>query len=247
MPGERGWWLGITGWLPVGSTYVDKGKESTFTSPAYAKFPGSSKGQLGGELGVAVGLHNSLRFTYMYSKAAGTYTAPNDFVAWSQGYSKGTEISTSYKFSDYKISYEFLTWPYPVESRHFRLKTLWQVQYITFKSNFDAPVLSSTPDSSGNLTSYAASGTTSFFTPTFGLGFHEYVSRNFHLEVNGSGFGWPHSFHLVDVDGSLNYRMGKFELRAGGRGLKFRSSAKHDYYQWGTQAGAFIGVRYHFD
>jgi len=48
-------------------------------------------------------------------------------VLFSQAYAKGDKLSTSYKLSNYKISYEYLTWPYPVEGRHFRLKTLWQV------------------------------------------------------------------------------------------------------------------------
>jgi hypothetical protein len=247
MPGESGWWIGITGWLPVGSTYLDKGKEVSFTAPSYLKYPGTSKGQPGGEIGIAAGLHNTVRLSYMFSKAAGTQIAANDFVAFSQTYYKGDEVSTSYKFSNYKISYEYLTWPYPVENRHFRLKTLWQVQYVTFKSNYDAPIKSSTPDVNGNLTSYAATGSKSYFTPTLGLGFHEYVSRNFRLEFDASGFAWPRSFHLVDLDGSMAYSVGKIELRAGARGFKFRSSAKSDYYNYGTLAGAYVGVRWHFD
>lgn len=247
MPGETGWWIGITGWLPVGSTYLDKGKDVSFTAPSYLKFPGTSKGQPGGEFGVAAGLHNTLRFTYMFSKAAGTQTAANDLVAFGQTYYKGDQVATSYKFSNYKISYEYLTWPYPVENRHFRLKTLWQVQYITFKSHYDAPIKSSTPDANGTLTDYSAIGSKSFFTPTFGIGIHEYATRNFRFELNGSGFGVPHRFHLVDVDASIGYRVGKIEVRAGGRALKFRTSAKSDYYNYGTLGGAYVGVRWYSD
>src|ERR1017187_7723787 len=36
--------------------------------------------------------------------------------------------------------------------------TLYQVQYIEVKTVFDAPVLSATPDSSGNFTSYSTLG-----------------------------------------------------------------------------------------
>src|SRR3954447_11386165 len=179
MPGEAGWYIGLTGWLPVGKTYIDKGKEAAFTGSTFFQLPGTSKGQPGGEIGIAVGQHNSLRISYMFAKAAGTTTAPNDLVIFSQAYSKGDQLSTSYKMSNYKISYEYLTWPYPVESRHFRLKTLWQMQYITFRSNYDAPVRSNTPDSAGNLTSFETTGSKSYFTPTFGLGAHEYATRHF--------------------------------------------------------------------
>ena len=99
----------------------------------------------GVEIGIAAGLHNSLRISYFYSKQSGTTTAPNDLVIFSQDYLKGDQLTTNGKLSDYKLSYEYLTWPYPVGGRHFRLKTLWQVQYVTMKTVFDAPIKSSTP------------------------------------------------------------------------------------------------------
>src|SRR3954447_25167800 len=77
MPGESGWWIGLTGWLPVGSAYLEKGKEVAFTAPSYLKFPGISKGTPGGENGIAAGLHNTIRLSYMFSKAAGTQIAAN--------------------------------------------------------------------------------------------------------------------------------------------------------------------------
>lgn len=245
MPGEAGWYIGLVGWVPVGNTTIDKGKEATFTGSTQFQLPGQSKGQPGFEIGIAAGLHNTIRLSYMFAKAAGTATAPNDLVIFSQAYNKGDELSSSYKLSNYKISYEYLTWPYPVENRHFRLKTLWQMQYITYRSSYDAPVRSNTPDSAGNLTSYATLGSKSFFTPTFGLGVHEYVSRNFRFEANASGFAIPHHFNVWDLDASIAYRVGQFELRGGARALHFRSSAQSDYFFRGTLSGAMIGVRWY--
>jgi hypothetical protein len=247
MPGEAGWYLGITGWVPVGTTYIDKGRESFYSASSYFEQPGTNKVQPGGELGIAVGLHNSLRFTYMSAKAAGTTVPANDLVLFSQFYAAGEQLSSSYRINNYKISYEYLTWPYPVEARHFRLKTLWQVQYVTFKAHYDNPVLSSTADSSGNLPDYSVKGSMSFITPTFGLGVHEYVGRNLHLEANLSGFGWPHSFHLIDGDASLGYRIGKIEIHGGVRSLHVHSSANHDYYFDGHLTGAVVGIRWHTD
>ena len=60
-------------------------------------------------------------------------------MVFSQPYLKGDELSTIPVLSNYKISYEYLTWPYPVEARHFRLKTLYQVQYVVDEGIFDAP------------------------------------------------------------------------------------------------------------
>jgi hypothetical protein len=247
MPGEAGWYVGLTGWLPVGKTYIDKGKESTFTANTFFQLPGTSHGQPGGEIGIAAGLHNSVRVSYMFAKAAGTTTAPTGLVIFGQTYNQGDKLSTSYKMSDYKISFEYLTWPYPVENRRFRLKTLWQMQYVTFRSNYDAPVRSNTPDSAGNLTSFEATGSKSYFTPTFGLGVHEYATRHFRFEANASGFGIPHRFNIWDADASLAYRVGKIEVRGGARALHFHSSARSDYYFRGTLSGAFVGVRWYSD
>lgn len=247
MPGEAGWFIGLTGWLPIGKPTLDKGKEAAYTASSLFQLPGTSKGAPGAELGFAAGLHNSLRFSYMYDKAAGNSVAANDVVLFSQLYLKGEKISSSYKLQNYKLSYEYLTWPYPAENRHFRLKTLWQVQYVTFRSNYDNPVKSNTADAAGNLTSYEATGSKSYFTPTFGLGIHEYATRNIRFEANISGFGFPHRFSLVDGDAAVAVRLGKVEIRGGAKALRFRSSARSDYYFYGTMGGAFVGLRWYSD
>ena len=247
MPGEAGYYIGLTGWLPIGQTWTDKGQLTTFTDPSKLQLAGKSKGAFGAEIGIAAGLHNSLRISYFFNKQSGTTTAPNDLVIFSQAYVKGDQLSTNGKLSDYKLSYEYLTWPYPVEGRHFRLKTLWQVQYITMRTVFDAPIKSATPDSSGAFTSYSTLGSKSFITPSFGLGVHEYATRNFRFEANVSGFWLPHRWHLLDTDATIAYRFGKVELRGGAKGFVFRTSPKTDYFYRGTLGGVFVGVRWYSD
>jgi hypothetical protein len=247
MPGETGYFVGLVGWLPFGNPYINKGASAAFSGLTYLHLPGKPTIAPSVEIGVALGLHNSLRLSYYSTKAGGGITAPNDLVIYSQAYSKGDLLATSDKLQDIKFSFEFLTWPYPVESRHFRLKTLWQVQYVSIKSNYDAPILSATADSSGNLTSYATTGSASFFTPTLGLGVAEYASRNFRLELNASGFAIPHHTTLWDTDASVSYRMGHIELRAGAKALHFKTSARAEYYLRGTLSGAFVGVRWYSD
>jgi hypothetical protein len=247
MPGEAGYYVGITGWLPIGQSWVDKGHAASFTDPSKLQLAGNAQASPAVEIGIAAGLHNSIRFSYFFSKLSGTTTAPNDLVLYSQPYVKGDELTTNGKLSDYKLSYEYLTWPYPVEGRHFRLKTLWQVQYITMRTVFDAPVKSATPDSSGNFTSYATLGSKSYITPSFGLGVHEYATRNFRLEANVSGFWLPHRWHLLDTDATIAYRFGHIELRGGAKGFVFRTSPKGDYFYRGTVGGVFVGVRWYSD
>jgi len=247
MPGEAGYSIGLIGWLPVGHPFVDKGHAADFTGLSKLELAGTSKGAPGAEIGIAAGRHNSLRISYFQSKQSGNTVAPNNLVIFSQAYNQGDILSTNSKLTDVKVSYEYLTWPFPVEARHFRLKTLWQVQYISMKSIYDAPVRSGTPDANGNYTDYSTIGSKSYFTPSFGLGFHEYATRNFRLEANVSGFALPHRFQLVDSDATIAYRVGRIELRAGAKAFIFRTSPKQDYFYRGNTGGAFVGLRWYSD
>jgi hypothetical protein len=244
MPGETGYSIGLIGWLPIGQPFVDKGHAADFTTPTKLELAGKSKGAPGAEIGIAAGRHNSLRISYFSSKQSGNTVAPNDLVIFSQPYSKGDILSTNSKLTDVKLSFEYLTWPFPVQARHFRLKTLWQVQYINMKSVFDAPVLSGTPDSAGNYTSYATLGSKSYISPSLGIGVHEYAWRNLHLEANVSGFYLPHSFRLLDSDATIGYRVGHIELRAGAKAFIFRTSPKQDYFYRGNTSGVLVGLRW---
>ena len=247
MPGETGYFAGIIGWLPFDTPIVNKGHAADWAGLSYFHLPGTPKIMPSAEIGVAVGLHNSLTLSYFSTKATGSTTAPNGLVLFSQSYNQGDRLATTDKVQDVKVSFAYLTWPYPVESRHFRLRTLWQVHYLNVSSNYDAPVRSVTPDSSGNLTSYATTGAKSFFSPALGLGLTEYASRNFRIELNVAGFDIPHHFAIGDAEAFAAYRVGRIEIRVGGRGLYFKTSPQADYYFRGKLVGAFVGLRWCID
>jgi hypothetical protein len=247
MPGESGYYIGITGWLPVGQSFIDKGRTANFTDPSKLQFAGSSKGAFGAEIGLAAGIHNSLRASYFQAKQGGSTVAPHEMVIFTQTYAAGDQLSTSSKLTNLKLSYEYLTWPYPVEARHLRLKTLWQVQYVSMDGVFDAPIRSATETSTGGFVSYASRGAKSFITPAIGLGIQEYATRNFRFEANISGFTLPHRFQLLDSDVTLAYRAGRLEFRAGAKGFLFRTSPKTDFFYRGTIGGAFVGLRWYSD
>ena len=244
MPGETGYFAGIVGWLPFGTPTVDKGHAADWTGLSHFHLPGSPKITPSAEIGLALGLHNSLNFSYFSTKASGSTTAPGALVIFGESYNKGDRLATTDKVQDLKLSFAYLTWPYPVESRHFRLRTLWQVHYLWARSNYDAPTRSVTPDSSGNLTSYAATGSKSYISPAVGLGLTEYASRNFRIELNVAGFDIPHHVAIGDADAVLAYRIGSIEIRVGAKGLYFKTSPQVDYYFRGRPIGAFVGLRW---
>lgn len=252
QPGETGFSIGAMAWFPVQSPTFDKGYNSGFLDPSRTKMPGKPKYSPEADLGIALGLHNALRFSYFQDRASGDFTTGQQVHIWNTLYPAGAFMNTDYKLQVVKLSFDYLTWPYPVESRKFRLKTLWQVQYLNIKTSFNAPLLPTTDssgnplvDSSGNPISYQTQGSKSIIWPTLGLGVTEYVSRHMRLEANASGFGLPRHATIWDGDASANFRYGHWELRVGGRAYHFKTSPQGDFFLSNTMVAPFAGLRWY--
>jgi hypothetical protein len=251
-PGESGWWIGLEGWVPKERPIFNKGSKSDYTDPSLITMQGTPKAAINFEVGAAVGLHNTLKLNYTDFRASGDFTTPVEIVAWSQTYTAGTYVSTAYHVQSLKLSYEYLTWPYPVGSRKIRLKTLWQLQYTQILSSFDSPLgyydSNGNPilGTNGNPVVLSASRYAHIFSPTFGFGTLYYPSRHFRLEFNGVGFGFPHKYSIWDTDATLNVRVvPHFEIRLGGRAFGFKTSPDSTYFLKGIFASAFVGIRWY--
>lgn len=247
-----GYWISVSAWLPTETPTIDKGHAAAFTQGSLTKLQGKPKFTQGAEVGIALGLHNALRLSYFESRAAGDFNSTTDLVLWSQGYPAGNLVSTNYKLQNFKLSFEYLTWPYPVESRTFRLKTLYQLQYTSVRTIFDMPLLplvdstgAPLADANGNPLSYAGQGTRAFFAPTLGVGVAKYVSRNFRMEANATGFAIPHHTTIWDADASANFRAGHFELRVGAKAFHYKTSTQAEFFVRQTMASAFVGLRWY--
>ena len=253
LPGEYGFYLGVDGWDPTQQPIFNHGRNSGLTNSSYVTFQGKGKTGKGAEFGIALGLHNSLHFSYLETRAAGDFTTPVILsVAGGQTYAAGTLVSTDHNIQAMKISFDYLTWPYPVESRKFRLKTLYQVQYVAAKAGFDAPLLPLVDangnlilDASGNPISYAASETKWFVLPTFGLSATQYLTHYLRLEASADGFAIPHHSTLYEGESTLNVRLNHFELRGGAKLFHFKTSTSQDFYLKGTLASVFFGIRWY--
>jgi hypothetical protein len=169
-----------------------------------------------------------------------------------QTYIAGTLVSTDYKLQNVKLSFDYLTWPYPVESRRFRLKTLWQVQYTSVRAGFDAPLLPLTDssgnpliDANGNPISYAATESKWFITPTLGLSATEFFTRNIRFEASADGFTIPHHSTLYEGESTINVRVSHFEVRGGAKLFHYKTSPGQDFYMRGTLASVFFGIRWY--
>jgi hypothetical protein len=225
-------------WLPVGRPSFNKGQATASTIASNASFEGRAKLAWGGTLRIPAGAHSTVRLSYFDTRAAGNFTAGTDLNLWSSGYNRGDYISTQYRLRGFGLSYDFLTWPYPARDRRFRLKTLWQFQYATIKSTFDAPLSTSPPN--------PGTGSKSIYLPGLGLGVTEYLSKNFRVEALASGFAIPSHAALANGEADMAYKFGRLELRAGGKIFYFRTSPQADFFMRGRLAGGFAGLRFYW-
>ena len=55
QPGETGWWINVSAWLPTETPTIDKGHAATFTQASLTKLQGKPKFTQGVEAGIAAG------------------------------------------------------------------------------------------------------------------------------------------------------------------------------------------------
>ena len=132
---------------------------------------------------------------------------------------------------------------FPVEK--FRLKSLWEVQYISVKTTVDAPLKEITTDSSGTPIPNTAAGSRQVILPTFGLAAEYAIAPHVLLRAAASGFGIPYRADIWDAEGTISYRHNKWEILGGVKALHFKTSPQNDEYIAGTLSGGYVGVRWH--
>ena len=253
LPGESGWWIGLEGWDPQQEPIFDKGNASTSTTASRVTMAGKPKFAAGAEFGIALGLHNFLRVSGFETRAAGDFTAPTALELWGSGYNSGWLLSSDYELREVKLSFEYLTWPYPVESRKIRLRTLYQLHYVTVRSDFDAPtqplynsVGSPLLNASGEPITFQASGSKWFISPALGAGLAYYLSPRLRVEASGSGFFIPHHYTVGDSDISVNFRiLNQLEVGVGGRLFDYKTSTKAAYWQSGYLASPAVFLKWY--
>jgi len=237
--------LELSYWLTRGTPRLFGGAADPSTLPGNLKYPGTSKAAPGVVISFPAGRHNTLRFSYFRTKGDGNTTATTSSTFFSTDYAPGDYLATSYKLQNAKISWDYLSFPFPVDPSRLQVKTLWEVQYTGITTSIDAPLKPIAFDSTGAPISNTATGTRWFIYPTFGLAIEKALSRNFRLEARGSGFGFPHRSVVWDVEASAVWRMGRFEVVAGVRDFHFKTSPKKDQYLLATLPGAYVGLRYY--
>lgn len=161
-------------------------------------------------------------------------------VFGSANYSKGDYLATQYKVQSAKLYLDDLLFPHKFPVAKFRVKSLWEVQWVSGKATTDAPYL----DAKG--VSASASGSRQIIFPEFGLAAEYAIAPHILLRASGAGFGLYHKADLWDAEATIAFRRGMWELRGGGKAFHFKTSPNNSDYLTATFTGAFVGLRWHW-
>jgi hypothetical protein len=210
-------------------------------------YPGNANNSVGGEISMPAGRSNSLRISYFRSQGTGNSTLTQDSTIFTEAYNAGDYLNASYTIQSGKISWDYLSYTWHKPAGAIRLKTLWELQFVDVGTNVVAPFKPVVIDSSGNVTdSNTATGSAKLFLPTFGVELEQGIGRYFRWEAKVSAFGLPHRSDIWDAEGSVAFRVNRFEVLAGEKAYHFKTSPKGDQYFADTLSGVYVGIRYYW-
>ncbi len=207
------------------------------TAPGNLNYPGGSKYGLAGVITVPTGRENSVQVSYFRIQGSGSTTANANLILFTNSFPKGDFLTTSYKIENYKISLNYLSFPYPSNGARFRVKTLWEFQYLNLNSLIAAP---------NDINAVNTTGSKHIVLPTLGIGLEYHPAKNVRLEVKGSGFGILHHMDIWDTEASAVFRFGKVEAFLGGKAYHFKTTPQGNQYFSDTLYGPMVGLRYMF-
>lgn len=193
----------------------------------------------GVEISFPITRTGSLHFEIFQSKGDGNQTASQPLDLFGQTFNQGDYLATQYGLLASKIYLDDLLFPHKFPVAKFRLKSLWEFQYIHMRSIIDAPAYDLTTPETGI-------GTRQIFLPTFGIAAEYALTPHILARADVSAFGIPHKADIWDSSATLSYRRGSWEIYGGGKTMHFKTSPNNVEYLVDTLAGAFVGIRWHW-
>jgi hypothetical protein len=182
----------------------------------------------------------SLHFEIFQTKGDGNQLAPVYADIFSQGIEPGDSLATQYKILATKVYLDDLLFPHKFPVAKFRLKSLWEIQYVHAKATVD-----DLTEGAEAQTPVTAIGTKQLILPTFGLAAEYAIFPHVLLRFDASGFGIPHKADIWDGSATVSYRHGLWEIVAGEKAFHFKSSPNSTENLTATLTGVFVGVRFH--
>ena len=182
-----------------------------------------------------------MRFEYFRTKGDGNQDAPAAADLFSTLFNKGDYLATQYQIQSGKLYLDDLLFPHKFPVAKFRLKSLWEVQWVQIKSSIDAPIV----DYQTQVAT-TATGSRQVILPSFGLAAEFAIAPHVLFRVAGSGFGIWHKADLWDGEATISYRRGIWEIVGGGKAFHVKTSPNNTEYMSATITGAFVGLRLHW-
>jgi hypothetical protein len=198
---------------------------------------GKAKRTPGIQLDFPITRTGQLRFEGFLTKGDGNTTLTTATDLFGTQFNAGDKVSSQYQITGAKLYLDDLLYPHKFPVARFRIKSLWEVQYVRVKTTVDAPLV---------LTGLTSTGSHQIILPTFGLAAEYAIAPHVLFRVAGSAFGLYHGSDIWDADATLAWRMGKWEVVGGGKAFHFKTSPQKTEYMSATLAGAFVGLRWHW-
>jgi len=206
-------------------------------------YPGNGNYTIGGRISIPVSKTAMLNFSGFQTKASTSTTANQALDLFGTTFASGDFLTADYTIRNFKLSFQDLFYPFPRKAgQKWNLKTLWEVQYTSVKTNVNAP-FAPTTDSSGNAVVNNVSGSRYVIYPTFGLAAEYHLTRNLLVQANASGFAIPHHAVIGDAEGSLSYRLRGVELIVADKYYHFKTSTQNAEYFSATLMGPYAALR----
>lgn len=222
-------------WLTRSAPVLSPGNSNAYTTPGGLAFPGHSRYGEGLDITVPTGRENSVQFEIFRVSAQGNSVLPVAVNYYGNEFAQGDVLASNYRATIAKLSWNYLTWPYPSKGAKLRIKTLWEVQLAQIAGSYAAPADTSAIDTYGT-------GRVVF--PTLGIGAEYHFNPHVYLNLKGSGFGVPHHADIVDGEGELVGRISHIEAMVGYKYYHFKTSPQASEYYFMTLDGPFLGIRY---
>lgn len=241
---EDDFYIGFYAFKGFGNPFLGKGKSAGFEGPGDLKFDGNNQIAPYVLVAIPAGKGGSVQLSFFQTRGHGLHTNNADSVFWSVAYANGDLLETVYKLRNAKVSWNYLTYPFPASSGKFRLKTLWEVQFVDLKTRVFAP-LKPTIDQDGNFVEVTGLGSKSLILPTLGLALEDRISPSLRWEIKASGMGYPGRSNIWDANAYLAYRHHSWELVVGAKGFHFRTTPKAEQYLQQTISGGYFGINWY--
>jgi hypothetical protein len=227
-------------WMTSGRPSLRGGKKSANVLAQSVALPGDDKRTPGFTAAVPAGKFNRLEFSYFQAYGIGDVgPAAIDLAPFGVNIAQGDELVNSFQIRNFKIVWNYLTYPSPPEDSKFRIKTFWGAQYTHIQGVIDAPL---------DLTNaqLPAVGSRQIIYPVLGIGAEYLGGKHFYLDARASGFALPHRALYWDGEATAVIRTRHLEIFAGYKAFHFKTTPNSDEYFTATLRGPIGGMRWMF-